>query len=104
MSEAKNLATTMALIRLEPTRERAREASDAILAALRDNAMHKGETAKALGCAHGTLLGWIALLGLADKIARLEERSIAEGWHHGRLGGRPRKPKAKGSRRARAAT
>ncbi len=73
-----------ALIRVQPA-----EAAKRILAALRETGMHKGEAAKRLGCAHSTLLSWIAQLHLAQKIEALAEKARKEGWHHGRLGGRP---------------
>lgn len=60
-----------------------------ILDALRKSGMHKGEASKLLSIAHPTLLRYIAALRLADEIDRLVEVARREGWHHGRIGGRP---------------
>lgn len=73
-----------ALIRIDPA-----AASKQLLDVLESKGMHKGEAAKAIGCAHSTLLAWIKQLNLFDKIAKLETTAIEKGWHHGRKGGRP---------------
>ena len=73
-----------AYIRVKPE-----EAKKRLLAALREAGMHKGEAAKALGCAYTTLLKWIDKLDLEETIQSMTERAEREGWHHGRKGGRP---------------
>lgn len=66
------------------------EAKRMILAALESNGVHMGKTSSALGCAHVTLLRWIAKLGLADKVDAMKERAIKKGWYEGHKGGRPK--------------
>lgn len=74
-----------ALIIADPPR-----ASKIILGSLKENGMHKGQTAEALGCTHGTLLRWIAKLELSDQIDRMVEKADTQGWRHNGRTGRPR--------------
>lgn len=67
-----------------------KEATERILNALREAKAHKADAAKLLGCSHGTLLRWIAKLGIGPQIDKLVAKAEREGWHHGRTGGRPR--------------
>ena len=60
-----------------------------ILDHLRRAKMHRGDAAIAIGCAHSTFLSWVRKLDLEDEIGRLERKAKREGWHHGRIGGRP---------------
>lgn len=73
-----------ALIVADPKQARAR-----LIERLRKARMHKGDCAAAIGCAHSTLLRWIRKLRLEPEIEKLEARARREGWHHGRVGGRP---------------
>jgi len=73
-----------ALIRVNPE-----EAKRRILAALRETGMHKALAAKKIGCAHSTLIAWIAQLEMAKAIDTLVAKAQKEGWHHDRKGGRP---------------
>lgn len=73
-----------ALIRVQP-----KEAAKKVLAFLKDAKMHKGDAARQIGCAHSTLISWIRQLELAPEIEKLEAKAKKDGWHHGRVGGRP---------------
>jgi len=73
------------LIIAEPEKARKK-----ILSALEASRMHMGDAAKRLGCAHSTLLRWIAQLALARPIEVLKARAIRQGWHHNKIGGRPK--------------
>lgn len=73
------------LIHLDP-----KKAKDLILTALRDNKMHVGDAAKAIGCTHGTLLIWIGKLEMQPAVEKLRALATREGWHHDRHGGRPK--------------
>lgn len=83
------------------------EAKKRLLAALRKAGTHKGDAAKIFECNHKTLIRWIDELGISGDVEAMIATAIKEGWHHGRVGGRPRheltsKParKAKGKRSA----
>ncbi len=74
-----------ALIRVSPGKAR-----ETILDVLRRAGMHQGDAAREFGCAHTTLRRWISKLALEGEIEEMEARAREEGWHHGRLGGRPK--------------
>ena len=61
-----------------------------IIKAFRDAHAHRGDLADFLGVSRKVLYGWIDRLGLADVLDRIEETAKKAGWHHGRLGGRPK--------------
>lgn len=71
-----------ALIELKPN-----EAKETILDAFTKAKCHYQETAKILGCEMHSVTRWADLLGIRDKLRRIEERARKEGWHHGREGG-----------------
>lgn len=48
-------------------------------------------TAAELGASLNTFRRWVEQLGLGEALAALEAKALEEGWHHGRVGGRPRK-------------
>lgn len=58
-----------------------------ILKVYRDTGCNMSETAEMLVCNAKTLHRWIMKLGIRDEMKKLEEKSLAEGWHHGRRGG-----------------
>lgn len=72
----------LALIELRPE-----EARRKIVATFRSAKCHYGQTAKALGCSHGTLNRWLATLGVKQACQELEKKAEEEGWHHGIHGG-----------------
>jgi DNA-binding NtrC family response regulator len=72
------------LIHIDP-----KAAGKRILAALKEEGMHKGNAAKRIGCAHSTLLVWIKQLELIEEIEKMTQTAVTKGWHHGNVGGRP---------------
>lgn len=80
--------TINALIQVDPSKAKAQ-----ILAALKQTGVHKGDAAAQLGCSHGTLLRWIAELGLSVEVEAMAERAAREGWHHGKNRQSPGRPK-----------
>lgn len=73
-----------ALMVIDPVSARHR-----IVEALRASGMHMGEAAASLGCSYMTLQRWIAKLDLGAQVEVMKTKSVKEGWHHGRKGGRP---------------
>lgn len=71
------------LIHVDP-----KAAGDQILKAIWDAQCHKGNAAKALGCRHGTMLKWIAKLGIEERVEQLIERAKKSG-HYGVSRGSP---------------
>lgn len=69
-----------------------------MLRALREAQASEIVAAEKLGIAVRTWDGWVAKLGLEAEIELLKERARAQGWHHGRHGGRP--PSGKATKRA----
>jgi hypothetical protein len=89
-----------ALIQIDPAKAKAK-----ILATLREAKAHKGDAAAKLGCAHGTLLRWIAELDLGRAVEMQLAKAIREGWHHQRnrkSTGRPRGVKDSAPRKRRS--
>lgn len=66
------------------------KAKKQILAALKSSGVHMGHAATALGCAHVTLLRWIAKLDIGDDVDAMKARAVREGWYAGHKGGRPK--------------
>lgn len=79
-----------ALIDIDPAK-----AEGQIIAAFYDAKASRMEAAKLLGVTRGTLASWIDKLAMWSALERLEEQAKDEGWHHGRLGGAPRKKRCK---------
>ena len=52
--------------------------------------MHKSNTAKALGCTHGTLLRWIAKLKMVVEVQVLTAKAPTEEWYFAGNRGRPK--------------
>lgn len=88
MGYARKLIT--ALIEVED-RERA---TGMILEAFRRAKCLRSEAARILGCDRETLAIWVRRLALEAQLTKLEAQAKRQGWHHGRVGGRPSKPKA----------
>jgi transposase-like protein len=65
------------------------EARRRILEAFRQAGASPVGAARVLGCTDNTWTRWVARLQLREEIAKLRESAIAEGWYHGRHGGRP---------------
>ncbi len=78
-------------------------AADAMVAAYTKARACAADTAVAMGVSLYTWLSWVERLGLDARLGAVAEKAKAEGWHHGRLGGRPPGPWKK-KRKARAAT
>jgi transposase len=50
------------------------------------------DAAKIAGCDHHTFARWVSALDIREALREIERRALAEGWHHGKRGGRPPKP------------
>lgn len=73
-----------AMIMVDPAKAR-RE----ILVAFRNAGASRGDAAVNLGATRNTFARWVEALGLVDELAEVEARAVKQGWHHGRVGGRP---------------
>jgi DNA-binding XRE family transcriptional regulator len=67
----------------------AREARARIVEAYMDAGCSRQDAAHALGVSKRTLARFVDSLELTAKLATLEAKALRDGWHHGRLGGRP---------------
>ena len=65
------------LIEVNPT-----EASRQILEAYRKGKASQRDAAKILGVAESTIIRWVKLLELGDKLEGLKKKALREGWHH----------------------
>ena len=66
-----------------------------VLAAYEHFCCSKQAVAASLGCAPNTFSRWLNELDafgtrVRQKMQKLEERALAEGWHHGNRGGAPK--------------
>jgi hypothetical protein len=73
-----------ALVICDPDRAR-RE----IIRAFRDSGANRQDTAAALGVGRNALTKYVATLGITEELNELEDTAKRNGWHHGRVGGRP---------------
>lgn len=71
-----------AMIEIDP-----KGAARVILEAFRAEGAHRGKTAERIGCEAKALARWARQLGIDGTMRDLEDRAIAEGWHHGSKGG-----------------
>ncbi len=94
------------LIHIDP-----KAAKKEILDVLRGQKMHMTNAAAAIGCTHGTLLGWIARLdaiegiGMTEAITALKAKAEKEGWHwvnHGNPNSKGRPPLTEAEKKRRA--
>ncbi len=60
-----------------------------ILRAFREARAARVAAAVVLGCSRASFWRWVSELGIAGELDLIEERAVAEGWHHGAVGGRP---------------
>lgn len=73
-----------------------KEASAWIVEWYREAKCSQKATADKIGCSEATLIRWIRILdekgtGIRRALARAKRSALAEGWHHRRKGGRPRR-------------
>jgi hypothetical protein len=79
------------------------KARDAIIAAFKRAQCNREVTAKLLKISKRSLSRYIELLEMSAKLDALEVKAIRDGWHHGKLGGRPLGAKDTKPRQRRAA-
>lgn len=66
------------------------EAKRAIVEAFRAAGASRRDAAKALGCDEDTLAAWIKRLDMGVELEAIVGVAKLEGWHHGKVGGRPK--------------
>jgi transposase-like protein len=70
---------------------RPQEASAKICEAYRSAGASISDAATALGVHRESLWKYVRRLGIEGSLREIAEEARAGGWHHGRVGGRPRK-------------
>lgn len=70
------------MIEIEPEAAR-KEMIDAFVKAK----CHYQDASDIIGCKPHTFTRWARLLGIKEKLEKLEAKAEKEGWHHGRKGG-----------------
>jgi hypothetical protein len=73
-----------ALIQISPE-----EARRELLEAYRNAGASRRDAAKLLGCDEDTFATWAKRLDLGAQLEALTDAAKLEGWHHGKVGGRP---------------
>ncbi len=66
-----------------------KSAAEKLVAAYTSAKACQEDAAKLMNASLWTWLSWVERLDLHARLEEVEKRAKAEGWHHGRTGGRP---------------